>query len=276
MIEYIKYHYLELFVYALVIAAIISVIYFLKVKRNRYKLAFYFCYVFYKLGLIKRIPRSYMAIVHAKECNEPLVDLVKHPKIIFNDDTLENPVLLRKSVALKIYKVADNLPDDIYLKLYSAYRSHLALFNVWKEEADRVSAENPGLGRAELLALVNSKVTNSNVNMGGHDTGAAVDLSLCDKDGNDLDFGSKYHEKYNKKNLTKEQKDNSKMLRKIMQSQKFVNLPGQWWHFSYGDKVWAAYKGKRLGAFYAAAEKEFERIGFVKVVKTEITSANIK
>ena len=25
----------------------------------------------------------------------------------------------------------------------------------------------------------------------------------------------------------------------------FVNFPGEWWHFCYGDKMWAAYKNKK-------------------------------
>lgn len=276
MIDYIKYNYTELLIYAAIIALVIAIINFVRVKRNRYKVAFYFSYIFYKLGITKRISRTYISIVHGKECNEPLVDLVKHPKIIFNSETLEEPVLLRKTVALKIYKLADDLPDGMYLKLYSAYRSRIALYSVWKEASDKISAENPDLGRAELLALVNSKVVNPNINMGGHDTGGAVDVALCDKNGKDLDFGSKYHENYNNKNLTQEQKENRKLLKKIMKSQRFVNNPGQWWHFSYGDRAWSAYKCKRQGAIYAAAEKEFERIGFVRVIKTEIKSANIK
>ena len=43
--------------------------------------------------------------------------------------------------------------------------------------------------------------------------GAAVDLALCDADGNELDFGTKYHEKNTElTTLTKEQKNNQKFL----------------------------------------------------------------
>ena len=61
-----------------------------------------------------------------------------------------------------------------------------------------------------------------------------------------------------------------------MKTQKFINNPNRWWHFSYGDKAWAAYSGKYQGAFYGAVEKEFDNIGFVRVVKTEIKTVNIK
>ncbi|MBR5215630.1 MAG: D-alanyl-D-alanine carboxypeptidase family protein [Bacteroidales bacterium] len=237
---------------------------------------FYLNYLSYKLGIRERISKIYISNIHVRECYEPLVDLVKHPKIFLNDATLEHPVLLRKSVAMKLYKVADKLPEGVCLKVYSAFRSRIAIYNVWKQEEERMTKENPQMNRAELLNLVNSKVSSPKANMGGHDTGAAVDIALCDVERNDLDFGTKVHETHNNGSLTKEQKANRKMLKKFMKSQKFVNDPTRWWHFSYGDKSWSAYNGKRNGAIYGAVEKEFENIGYVSVIKTEIKSVNIK
>lgn len=276
MIEYIKYNYVKVLIILLVLSLIIFVLYCLKDKRNRHRLGFYINYLSYKLGLSKRISRSFIAGVHTKESNEPLVDLVKHPKIFHNDETLEHPVLLRKTVAMKLYKVADSLPEGVYLKIYSAFRSRIDLYKAWKSEEEILMKENPTMSRAELINLVNAKVSSPNVSMGGHDTGAAIDLALCDSDGNDFDFGTKIKEKHKKIHLTDEQKKNRRMLKCYMMSNNFVNIPSQWWHFSYGDKVWSAYKGKRNGAFYGAAEKEFENMGYIRVIKTEIKSVNIK
>lgn len=275
MIEYIKHNLVEVSVCILLVSFLVVVLLYLRNKRNRYKVKFYLNYLSYKLGIKERISKIYISNIHARECYEPLVDLVKHPKIFLNDATLEHPVLLRKSVAMKLYKVADKLPEGVYLKVYSAFRSRIAIYNIWKQEEERITKENPHMNRGELLNLVNSKVSSPKVNMGGHDTGAAVDISLCDVECNDLDFGTKVHETHNE-SLTKEQKANRKMLKKFMKSQKFVNDPTRWWHFSYGDKSWSAYNGKRNGAIYGAVEKEFENIGYVSVIKTEIKSVNIK
>ena len=276
MIEYIRYNLFGILMTLLIVTIVIMSIYYFKDKKNRNKLGFYINYLSYKLGLTNRISRRFISKVHAKECNEPLVDVVKHPKIFHNDDTIERPLLLRKNVARKLYKVADSLPDNVYLKIYSVFRSRSLIYNAWKEEEERLMKENPKMNRAELLELVSTKVSSPKVNMGGHDTGAAIDLSLCDANQQDFDFGTKIKEKHKKVHLTKEQKENRKMLKDFMMAQNFVNLPGQWWHFSYGDKIWAAYKGRRNGAFYGAAEKEFENIGYVRVIKTEIKSVNIK
>ena len=59
-----------------------------------------------------------------------------------------------------------------------------------------------------------------------------------------------------------------------MKSQRFIKQPSQWWHYSYGDRYWAVYRGKRHGAIYGAAEKEFENTGYQRVIKTNISSIN--
>ena len=276
MIEYIKYNLGELLIWALVIFLVVMLFVYLRKKNNRRIIGFYLNYLLYKLGLKKRISSANVALVRVKDCNESLVQLVKHPKIFVNDDTVETPVLLRKRVAKKLYKIADGLPEGVYIKIYRAYRSRIALYEAWKNEEERVMKENPQMYRAELLRFVNNNVSDPNASMGGHDTGAAIDLALCDIDGNDFDFGTKYHSHHRNYNLTKEHKSNRKMLKNIMKSQKFVNNPDQWWHFSYGDKAWAAYKGKRKSAFYGSAEKEFENMGFVRVIRTEMKTIDNK
>ena len=215
------------------------------------------------------------------ESYEPLVDVINHPKIIYDEKTIERPLLLRKNVLVKIHKVADKLPDGVYLKIYSAYRSRIEVYEKWKAIVDELTKENPQMGRAQILSLAKFKAPNPK-SLGGHETGGAIDVALCDANGEELDFGTYYHEssaanKTHSKLITKEQRYNRKMLLKLMKSQNFVNNPYQWWHFSYGDNVWAAYKGKRVGgAIYDAAEKEFENVGYVRIVQTVITSHNPK
>lgn len=40
-----------------------------------------------------------------------------------------------------------------------------------------------------------------------------------------------------------------------MKKEGFVNYPGEWWHFSYGDQLWAAYKNKKY-AIYGSIDNE--------------------
>lgn len=275
--DFIKYN-LELIMMAIiVIAFLFALFYVLKSKKRRRKVGFYINFILFKLGVKNHISKTYLGMSHVKECYEPLVDVVAHPKIFYNEATIERPVLLRMSVADRLYKVADKLPDDICIKIYSAYRSRVRLEKIWKNEIERIEKENPEMQRGEVLALVKFKATAPDSNMGGHDTGAAIDMALCDKNGNDLDYGTKYHENSMARStvaLTSEQKQNRKYLLKLMKSQGFVQQPSQWWHYSYGDRYWAAYRGKRHGAIYGSAEKEFENTGYQRVIKTHISSVN--
>lgn len=275
MSELLRYNRVEALVIMLAFAVLIAVLLILKSKKVKYLIAYSWNLLLYKLGVKRTISHNYLTRVHVKECYEHLEELVSHHKIIIDKDTVETPVLLRKTIASKLYRIADQLRDDEYIKIYRAYSSRISLSEKWNEGLNKMLKENPDMGRAQLLSILNKKYSNPDKSLGGHDTGAALDVALCDKNGNDFDYGTKYHEKA-KKRISEEQKNNRKHLVKVMKSQGFVNNPTQWWHFSYGDRTWALYKGKRYKAVYDAAEKQFENMGYVRIVKTDISSVNIK
>lgn len=276
--EFLLSNFKTILIFAIVAIVVFSLFLFLKSKRRRKRLGFYINFFLYKIGVKDHMSRSVIARVHVKECYEPLVNLVEHNKIIIDETTIEQPVLLRKNVALKIYKVASKLPEGVFLKIYNTYRSRITIYNKWKDVVDEISKENPNMGRAEVLKLANFRLDNPK-SLGGHETGGVVDVALCDANGKEFDYGTKYHEKSpaNKtksRHILKEHKINRKTLLKAMKSQGFVNNPKEWWHFSYGDTLWAAYRGKRFGAVYDAAEKDFENVGYVRIIKTNISAVN--
>lgn len=77
-----------------------------------------------------------------------------------------------------------------------------------------------------------------------HNYAAAVDLTICDAKGVPLDMGAGYDDirkiaypRYEadflkSKQLTPEHVANRELLRKVMKSQKFVNIATEWWHFN--------------------------------------------
>ena len=80
-----------------------------------------------------------------------------------------------------------------------------------------------------------------------HNTGGAVDLTLCDENGDYLDMGTKFDE-FSGKSWTNhfeeiEQddivRDNRRLLYNTMIKAGFANLPSEWWHYDYGGKFWA-------------------------------------
>ena len=45
----------------------------------------------------------------------------------------------------------------------------------------------------------------------------------------------------NSKKISKEAILNRKYLKNNLENLGFKNFPAEWWHYSYGDKMWAAY-----------------------------------
>jgi len=92
-----------------------------------------------------------------------------------------------------------------------------------------------------------------------HSTGGALDISLSDKDGKLLEMGSHIDQMDETskpefyKNVETEEaviwNSRRNLLREIMVKFGFVQHPNEWWHFSYGDQLWA-WKSKKPNAFY--------------------------
>jgi D-alanyl-D-alanine dipeptidase len=91
-----------------------------------------------------------------------------------------------------------------------------------------------------------------------HNFGAAVDITICDLNGTPLDMGAGYDDfrdiafpskewKFlSSGELTHEQHENRKLLRGVMKSQGFRNIPSEWWHFNACTRDQAVWKYKRL------------------------------
>ena len=92
-----------------------------------------------------------------------------------------------------------------------------------------------------------------------HSTGGALDVSLSDKSGNLIDMGGTidqmdetskpdFYEKNDKKEAIIWNRRRN-LLKEIMIEFGFVQHPNEWWHFSYGDQLWA-WKNKKNNALY--------------------------
>ena len=71
-----------------------------------------------------------------------------------------------------------------------------------------------------------------------HCLGIAIDLTLCDTAGNDLDMGTDFDHfspkaHLNSRTITTEQRANRKLLRSVMERAGFTVWPYEWWHFDY-------------------------------------------
>ena len=92
-----------------------------------------------------------------------------------------------------------------------------------------------------------------------HSTGGALDVCLSDKEGNLVEMGSMVDQMdetsnpYFFANIKNEEaiiwNSRRNLLREIMTKFGFAQHPNEWWHFSYGDQLWA-WKNKKANALY--------------------------
>jgi D-alanyl-D-alanine dipeptidase len=183
------------------------------------------------------------------ENNDPMVQLLADEGLVKTDG---NAYFGRKGMIERLLKAAKVVSEKGYrLHIYQIYRSPETQTNRRNELYEQLKQKYPDYDETEILRLLNTGIAGVG---GGHQTGGAVDMGLCDKEGRELDMGTQYSE-HNQKTktrciaLTDEQRRNRRVLVDAMQRAGFVNYPAEWWHFSYGDKMWAAYSSKKSALY---------------------------
>ena len=133
---------------------------------------------------------------------------------------------LRKKVALKLALVQKKLQKrGLGLKVYDAYRPHAVQKRLWEVFPDPKFVGDPAKG---------SK----------HSRGAAVDVTLVDREGNELPMPTPFDEFTQKAyrdftDLPPAVLANRELLETVMKEEGFIPLPAEWWHFD--DIEWDKY-----------------------------------
>lgn len=136
-------------------------------------------------------------------------------------------VYLRHVVAEKLSRVQRALINKykLRLKVFDGYRPLSVQKKLWEIMPDDRYVANPKNGSR-------------------HNRGAAVDLTLIDSLGNELDMGTPYddftekaHRDY--KDLSPEAARNRKILEDAMIAEGFEPLNSEWWHYDYSG--WRKY-----------------------------------
>ena len=157
-------------------------------------------------------------------------------------------VYLQRDVAERLAKVQRYLQElrpDLTLLVYDGVRPLSVQKAMWKA-LDTIPVK-------ERVKFVSNPASGSI-----HNYGAAIDLTIAKKDGTPLDMGAGYDDirkiaypgweaHYLKTGeLTNQQVENRKLLRKVMQSQGFSNIKTEWWHFNACSRVQAKARYKIL------------------------------
>lgn len=133
--------------------------------------------------------------------------------------------LLRPEVAEAVVKAHRNLKKKgLGLKMFDCYRPRPYQQRLWDKVPNPNYVTPPAKGSM-------------------HSRGAAVDLTLVDSKGNELDMGTPYdffgpEAHTDNQKLPKKVLDNRKILRDALAEVGFKGIRTEWWHFSYQGKTW--------------------------------------
>ena len=165
-------------------------------------------------------------------------------------------IYVRSSVAEKLNKVnlaLKKINQDYRLKIVYGYRHPDIQKKYFDKRKKELTLQNPNLSPEQSKGLTHNFVAAPEV--AGHVVGGAIDLTITSSQG-DLDMGTMIGDftdsdkiKTFAKNISQAQKENRQLLHDLMLKENFAPFYGEWWHFSYGDKEWAAFYGHQKSLY---------------------------
>lgn len=206
-----------------------------------------------------------------QECGEALVAIPldkfavesPHPYVRLGADYQgKSPYYLREGVVTALIEAQSHLQDACQgwrLKIFDAYRPiAVQQFMVDYTFASAVTAQ--GLDITQLTKEQTETIwqqvyqlwaipSDNPLTPPPHSTGAAIDLTLVNANGETVDMGGELDELsvrsqpdyyYQHRQLEAQQYHYYRqLLLQVMTKAGFRRHPGEWWHFSLGDQMWA-------------------------------------
>lgn len=176
----------------------------------------------------------------------------------------------RRQVADMLLQANALLPDGCRLKIYDAWRPYDVQKELYDEYFDKLKRELPNLSEEQLHTLAKKFVSfpdQSKPFAYPHSSGGAVDLTIIDAQGNELDMGTGFDDftALAETAALEHAEDsaacqNRRLLYHVMTSVGFTNYPSEWWHFDYADTFWGRVTGLpvRYGSVYTVDQLHLE------------------
>ena len=193
------------------------------------------------------------------ECGEALADARDEPAVRVDDrvaDIAGAFAQLRAGELARLTSAAAQLPRGVGLSLVEGYRPLALQRRYFFSYAAALRTRHPNWDEGRIVSSASRYVSPPEV--APHTAGAAVDLTLIDADGRDLDMGTEV-------NATPEESGNAcftqalaisdparrnrRLLEEVLTSAGLVNYPTEWWHWSYGDRYWALLTGATAAVY---------------------------
>jgi D-alanyl-D-alanine dipeptidase len=157
---------------------------------------------------------------------------------------------LRSGVVERLLVAERRLPPGIALLVIEGHRPAWLQRGYFEEHLADLRGLHPNWS-ADRLRVEASKYI-SPLGVAPHPCGAAVDLTLSHPDGAELQMGTRVNASPKESDnacfmvvstISTEAQENRLILAGALSGVGLVNYPTEWWHWSFGDRYWAAATG---------------------------------
>ncbi|MBI6549348.1 M15 family metallopeptidase [Xenorhabdus lircayensis] len=225
-----------------------------------------------KIAVGRGFDWSVISEIPIYECHEPLEIIIDTDKLkqqsVYFFAGIKGSIeycLVRKSVAEKLIMASQLLPAHLGILVLDGWRSRETQQALQDKTLAKIAAQYTDLSPEEQQRLLQQFVAPASVEenqVTPHLTGGSVDVTLFDMEsGQVLFLGTEFDEVSELSYTAALEKAPEKnmpatlyrrLLYQAMTQVGFSSLPTEWWHYDYGNSLWAFYKNQ--SAIYGAID----------------------
>lgn len=204
-----------------------------------------------------------------RESDEPLVEIQDAPRLkqdpIYFRHQIPyaiNHCFVRQRIVDKLHDAVALLPENLGIVVLDAWRPRAVQRALLDQVGDVIKKTYPDLDDAAFQTMLSKFVAPAAADfISPHLTGGSVDVSLYDRvTGDYLDMGSAFDEPTDASFTSAYESQSQhaahthrRLLYNAMTKAGFTNITSEWWHYDYGNQLWAFYHAKDF-AIYGEAK----------------------
>lgn len=217
------------------------------------------------------IADEHVLAIPIQECGERLVDLRGLDGLAFDDrkrDAAELWLHVREGVARRLLLAQAFGPPLVRLLIIEGFRPVEVQERYFEAYSAQLRGEHPDWTTRAIREFASRYVAPPDIRP-PHSTGGAIDVTLVDDTGNELDLGTPVNASPEESagacytgasGLGEAAAANRSQLVHMMTSAGFVNYGTEWWHWSYGDRYWAHVTGAPAARYGSATPPDADQL----------------
>ncbi|MEU8660247.1 M15 family metallopeptidase [Actinoplanes philippinensis] len=222
--------------------------------------------------------------VPVRDDGDPLVDLAGYPfalEPVYHRDGLAptGDMFLRQGVADRLAELQRRWQGRYIFKIFDAYRPRSVQHAIYAGYEERLRREHPEWDEDRLGDETQRFVTRAAdpSRIPPHATGGAVDLTLVDESGRELDMGTGFDHfgpeaapgHFEAADRDPVVREHRRLLLHTMLDAGFTVDDAEWWHFDLGNQSWAMRSGGSAARYGEVTEvRPHSRRGAVASART--------